>query len=85
MKRNKQKIRLCLKKTNQMKFLLAALVVLHLVIGTVEAALCYDDIKLPRTIGPSDNSKKTWMQAMDSSETLDAVFVGGMTESDKLN
>ena len=46
-------------------------------------AQCYTGLKLPRVAGPQDDDKADYFQAISLSESLNAVFVGGMSESDK--
>ena len=48
---------------------------------SVLSTTCYGDLKLPRLIGPQAEDFDTVMQAMAGSESLNALFIGGMTES----
>ena len=54
-----------------------------LLLETGSATTCYDGLKLPRLIGPQEDDKDTIVQAVAGSELLNALFIGGMAESDK--
>ena len=49
----------------------------------VLATICFKDLKLPRLIAPDHQDKDTVMQAAAASDQLNALFVGGMAESDR--
>lgn len=69
---------------NQRKVFLL-LVLLQALTKVLTASDCYPSIKLPRIVYQNKNDKKVWLQTAASSETLNAVFIGGYTETDDIN
>ena len=84
MKENAQRI-VNLKKVRNKRTAFLVIVLLQVLAVVLKATTCYPNINLPRMIAQDNDNKKVWLQAAASSETLNAVFIGGFTETDKVN
>ena len=52
-------------------------IILQFILSDVMAAICYNDINLPRLIGHVSDDGHVNTAAMAASEQLNALFVGG--------